>query len=275
MERKKFGLALGSGGWRGLAHIGVIKSLTQNNIPINYIAGSSIGSIIGGMYAAIKDVNELEKIANSLSFKSIVKSIFQKSSIKASILNNKFDRFFRNIIGDIQIEDLKIPYCAVGSNLLTGKPMVFNKGSLITAMKASSAIPVFFNPVQVSDQMVVDGGMVAPVPTEIVKQMGADIIMGVSLYEGIFPINLDPKEKLSKIKAGKISRFLSLKTLSEFNLSMADFPLKLKIPNEDYGFFSKFFNNQEIINYGYEVTNPLLEEIAESLKYKPTKTQVF
>lgn len=120
MKQKKFGLALGSGGWRGLAHIGVIKSLSKNNIPIDFIAGSSIGSIIGGLYAINQDIKEVENIINSLKFKNIFKSVFKNPLDRHQDLNGRFDHFFKKIIGNIQIEDLKIPYTAVASNLFTG-----------------------------------------------------------------------------------------------------------------------------------------------------------
>jgi NTE family protein len=266
MENKKLGLALGSGSWRGLSHIGVIKSLTENNIPIDYIAGCSIGSIIGGMYAALEDIEEVERIANSLSFKSIIKSVFQKSPDRASIFNKKFDRFFKNIVGNVQIEDLKTPFCAVGSNLLTGELVVMNKGSLVTAMKASSAVPVFFDPVKFDDMKILDGGLIAPVPTETAREMGADIVLGVGLYGGIFPVKLNRRSKISRIKAGKVSRFLALRTLSKINLKSADIPLELEIPNEDYGFFSQFIKNQEVINCGYLATNEIINKIKNKLK---------
>jgi NTE family protein len=265
---KKIGLALGSGAWRGLAHIGVIKSLSQNNLPIDFIAGSSIGSIIGGLYAAIGDINEVEKIATSLSFISIIKSIFQKPSSKVPVFNRRFNHFFRNIIGDIQIEDLKIPYCAVASDLITGKAVNINQGSLITAMEASSAVPLFFKPVKINNNYLFDGGMTTPVPTDIIRQMGADIVIGVNLYGGIFPINLDRQSKISRIKATKISRFLWLNQLAQINLKSADISLDLKIPDDDYGFFVKFLNNQKIIDYGQKSTDAVINQINQQLKSK-------
>jgi NTE family protein len=265
MSNKKFGLALGSGAWRGLAHIGVLKSLSQNNIPIDFIAGSSIGAIIGGMYAVTNDIAEIERIANGLSFKSILQSVFQKPSGRIPALDTEFDRFFKNIIGDIKIEDLKIPYCAVASNLLTGQLMAINKGSLITAMKASSAVPLFFKPVKISENYFLDGGMVAPIPVDTVRQMGADVVMGVNLYGGVFPVSLDNSTKISRIQSGKICRFILLKKLSELNLASADIPLDLKIPNEDYGFFAKFLNNQEVVDFGYQSANAIIGEIKKKL----------
>lgn len=266
MSRKKLGLALGSGAWRGLAHIGVLKSLSQNHIPIDYIAGSSIGAIVGGLYAALGDVEEIEQITASLSFRTIIKTIFPRPTRKITVFDNNFDHFFKKIVGDVQIEDLKIPFCAVTSNLLTGGLTVIDHGSLITAMKASSAIPLFSKPVLISGNYLFDGGMISPVPTQIVRQMGADFVVGVSLYGGIFPLHLKKRVKLTRLRAGELSRFLSLKKLADDDLSYADLSLDLKVPNDDYSFFSRFTNNQETLEKGYQATEAVIDQINRKLK---------
>ncbi len=257
---KKIGLALGSGGGRGMAHIGVIKSLLKNKIPIDFIAGSSIGSIIGGIYAATGDINEVEKIANSINFKKFIRSFFRRSSEGKSIFDKKFNLFFEKIIGNVNIEDLKIPYCAVGSNLLTGEIVKINKGNLIQAMKASTAIPLILNPVKIEDELIFDGGMITPVPVEVVKEMGADVVIGVSLYGNVFPIKFKKDKRMSRLRAGTLSRFISLKKLTEIDLSKADIPLEIKIPNEDYGVFKKFFSNRQLIECGFETMEEIIKK---------------
>lgn len=263
---KKIGLALGSGGGRGLAHIGVIKSLNKNNIPIDFIAGSSVGAIIGGIYAAIGDIDKVEKIANSLNFKKFIKSFFKVAVSRKSIWDKNFDLFFEKIVGDVNVEDLKIPFCAVGSNLLTGEIELIRSGSLITAMKASSAIPLLLKPVKIDNKYVFDGGMISPVPVDVVKQMGADKTIGVSLYGNIFPIELKKNKRMSKLKAGILSRFLALNKLTEIDLLNADVSLSLKIPNEDYGIFKKFLSNQQLIDCGFESTEKNIKNIKELIK---------
>lgn len=258
---KKIGLALGSGGGRGMAHIGVIKSLVKNKIPIDYIAGSSIGAIIGGLYAATGDIKEVEKIANSLNFKKFMKSFFKGIVSRKTIIDKNFDIYFKKIVGDVKIEDLKIPFCAVGSNLLTGELELIKSGDLIMAMKASTAIPLLLKPVKIDDKYIFDGGVISPVPVEVVKKMGANITIGVSLYGNIFPISLIKKKRLSKLRAGMLSRFLALKRLTDMDLSKADVVLPLKIPNEDYGVFKKFLSNQKLIDFGFESTEEIIKEI--------------
>lgn len=266
MEKdKKVGLALGSGGGRGFAHIGVIKSLVKNKIPIDFIAGSSIGAIVGGLYAATGDIEEVEKIANSISFKNFLKSLLKRSPHGSNLWDKKFNLFFKKIIGDIKIEELKIPFCAVGSNLLTGKIVKMSSGSLITAMEASSAIPLVVSPVKIDDDYIFDGGMISPIPIEVVKEMGADVTIGVSLYGNIFPIQLKRNKRMSKLKAGTLSRFLALKRLSEIDLEKSDIDLEIKIPGEDYGIFRKFFNNHKLIDCGFETTEEMIKEIKAKL----------
>lgn len=248
MNSKKLGLALGSGAWMGLAHIGVLKSLEENKIPISFIAGSSVGSIIGGLYAFNPNIKEIEKIVNGLSFKDV----------------NLYG-LLKNIIGNVKIEDLKIPYSAIASDLLTGEAVVINKGSLITAIKASSAVPLLFSPVKINGRHLVDGGMTNPIPISNLRQMGADVVMGVNLYDGIFPIALKDK-KISRLKSFKMSRYIWLKKLAEINQQSSDIALNLKIKNTDFGVFAKFFNNQETVDIGYNSTNKIIDKIKNKLK---------
>jgi NTE family protein len=264
MKNKKFGIALGSGAWMGLAHVGVLKSLEENNISPSFIAGSSAGSIFGGLYAFTGSVKEVEKIITSLSFKTIIKPILNRSLNKSFDVDVKFDRLLKSIVGDIKIEDLKIPYSAVASDLLTGEPVVIKSGNLVTAMKASSAVPLLFRPVKIDDSYLVDGGMTYPIPIDVVRSMGADIVMGVNLYSGIFPINLKIK-KISRSKSFKMSRYLWLKKLADINQQSADIVLNLDIKNTDFGVFAKFFNNQETINIGYLSTNKIIDQIKKRL----------
>jgi len=252
--KQKIGLALGSGGWRGLSHIGVIKSLIKNDIPIDFISGCSIGSIIGGIYAATGDIQEVEKIVNSLNFKKFIKLSFSKRPPTTAVFSRKFKNFFYNTIGHIDIKDLKIPFIAVGSDITTGNIIEFKKGDLVTAMLASSGIPFLLGPSRISDKFIFDGGMINPIPIQTVKEMGADISVGVSLYGGVFPIS----QKISKIKAIKASRFLYLKRLADIDLQQADLAIDLKIPDEDFSFFSKFSRSKELINFGFRSTQKIL-----------------
>jgi len=182
MQKKKLGLALGSGAWRGLVHIGVLKSLEENKIRVDYISGSSIGAIVGGLYAYFGKAIEVEKIVKSLKFRDMVKILWDKPLHRGEgvISGEKFDSFFRNIVGDVKIEELKLPFAAMCADLKRAESVGLKRGDLVEAMRASSAIPVVFRPVKKARRTLVDGGAITPVPVEICRQMGAEIVAGVS-----------------------------------------------------------------------------------------------
>lgn len=127
-------------------------------------------------------------------------------------------------------------------------------------MKASSAVPILFPPININGDYFVDGGMTSPVPTKFVREMGADIVIGVNLYGGIFPVNFK-KKRLSRVQTFKISRFLWLQKLAQNDLKLADIALNLKIPNDSFGLISKSTTKKETIDLGYQSTNKIIHQI--------------
>lgn len=179
-KRLKVGLALGSGGVRGFAHIGVIKVLKENNIPIDYVVGSSIGAIIGGLYCHGEDIEIIEKDVISLDLKKIAS--FLDPCIKKGLLHgNKIIDYLKSFVGDVKIEDLKIPFAAVATDYKNGEPVVFERGRLIDAVRASMSVPIAFKPVENQEKIYIDGAFSLPVPVEVVRKMGADIVIAVNL----------------------------------------------------------------------------------------------
>lgn len=180
-NQPKLGLALGSGGARGLAHIGVIKILEENNISIDYIAGSSIGAIIGGFYAAGLSTKEIEEIALSTGWRRVFSTLFEPSFKKGLIGGEKLKTFIESYINGKNFENCKIPFVAVATDLKTGEVVVLNKGEMALSIRASISVPLIFKPVEIEGRMLVDGGLSAPVPAEITKKIGADIVIAVNL----------------------------------------------------------------------------------------------
>lgn len=179
MERKKIGLALGSGGARGFCHVGVLQAFEENNIPIDFITGCSHGSLVGGCYASGITVEKMKEVAKKSTTTSIV-------DLNISLKNNglikgqKAINIIKNLIGDKQIEDCEIPFKATASNVCTGELVVFDKGSLLDAMRASISIPIAFHAVeQDKDNVLVDGGVIERIPIPAVKEMGADVVIAV------------------------------------------------------------------------------------------------
>ena len=204
MKRKKIGLALGSGGIRGLAHIGVIKVLEKNNIPIDFIAGSSAGAFFGGLYAALGNSKSLEKLVFSMKWKQIL-SLIDPSFKGGLIRGKKIQEFIEQIVGKTLIEELKIPFSAVATDFKTGEKVVISKGKLSTALLASGAFPLIVKPVKWKNHLLLDGGLSDPIPVDVVKKMGADLTIAVDLDSKFYP-----KQNAGRAFPSKIVRCIEI-----------------------------------------------------------------
>jgi NTE family protein len=176
----KIGLALGSGGAKGLAHIGVLKVLEKHNIPIDFIAGSSIGSFIGAHYAAHKNSEKLEQIIFSLNRKKGFQ-LFDPTWKGGFMKGHKTEQFIEEVLDGASFENLKIPYVAVGTDLNTAESVSFRSGSLVKAIRISISVPAFFQPIVHNKRLLADGGLSNPIPVDVARQMGADIVIAVNL----------------------------------------------------------------------------------------------
>ncbi|MFD2115517.1 patatin-like phospholipase family protein [Paenibacillus yanchengensis] len=182
-DKITIGLALGSGSLRGMAHLGVLNILEQEQIPIDIIAGTSVGSFVGGAYAAGLSAKECQNILATMNWGHLVKPTFPK---RALVDNTPMIDFVEKKIGTYNIEDLRIPYAAVAAEVRTGEAHIMNKGSLANAICASCAIPSIMKPVYYENKTLVDGAVVHPVPAALVKSMGADIVIAVNVIEESF-----------------------------------------------------------------------------------------
>jgi NTE family protein len=180
----KFGLALGSGSARGMAHIGVIQVLEAYHIPIDIIAGTSIGSVVGSVYATGASVEQMKEAALSMKRSKTISLMDPTLPHSGLISGNRTENILNKIaLKDKTFDDLKIPFAAVATDVKTGAKVILNQGSVIKAVRASISIPGIFTPVKYQDYYLVDGGVVDPVPVDVVQKMGADIIIAVSLTE--------------------------------------------------------------------------------------------
>jgi len=180
----KFGLALGSGSARGMAHIGVIQVLEAYHIPIDMIAGTSIGSVVGSVYAAGASVGKMKKAALAMKHRKTF-GLFDPTIPRSGLISgNRAEEILNSIaLQDKTFNDLKIPFSAVATDIKSGAKVILNQGSVIKAVRASISIPGIFTPVKYQDYYLVDGGVVDPVPVDVVQMMGANIIIAVSLTE--------------------------------------------------------------------------------------------
>lgn len=176
------GLALGGGAIRGLAHVGVLRALEEADINIDYIAGTSIGSWVGAHYALYRDVELLHSMTVGKRKEKL--NALLDLSLKGGgvVRGEKLHSTLLTWLGEqTQFSDLSIPVSICATNLRTGREHVFTSGPLVPAIQASMSIPVLFKPFEYNQQIFVDGGLVNPLPTTIVKDMGADIVIGVDL----------------------------------------------------------------------------------------------
>jgi NTE family protein len=189
--RPKIALVLGGGAARGFAHVGVIRALEQEKIPIDMIVGTSVGSLIGAIYANDMNSFELEWTAFALEkddlFDYGIMSAFTGMGLAKG---DKLEEFVKKTVPVANIENLKLPFAAVATDLNRGKRIVLDRGSVAKAVHASSAIPGVFNPVDYQGRLLVDGGVVDNIPISVAREKGADIVIAVDISENVTNFNI-------------------------------------------------------------------------------------
>jgi NTE family protein len=233
----KIGLALGGGSAKGLAHIGVLQVLQEENIPINFISGTSIGAVVGAVYSLNPDVSLLktkaEDVLSSDIFKNIGFSVFEnkdynlferittfvkekysygKALFRPSIVDKKrIEKLLEEILDGKRFEDTKIPFSVMAIDIITGKDVVLNEGSLLPAVFASIAIPGLFPYVEKDRCILVDGGATQSVPVRALKEMGADLIIASNLtiapeVRSVFKTGLDINFRVDEIVRYRLTK---------------------------------------------------------------------
>lgn len=183
---KQVGLALGGGAAKGLAHIGVLKELAALDVPIVAIAGTSIGALVGGWYAARGSADEIERAVRETPWQELLglRDISPRRA-GAFFSLSRFAAWLRKETEDPAIEDLPIRFAAVATDIRTGERVVLQTGKLVDAILASIAVPMFFPPVERDGRFLVDGGLVEPVPFQTARELGAELVIGVDLSSDV------------------------------------------------------------------------------------------
>ncbi|MBO5889459.1 MAG: patatin-like phospholipase family protein [Clostridia bacterium] len=198
--KRKYGLALGSGGAKGIVHIGALQALEEEGLAFSYVSGTSIGSIIAGMYALGYTAREMIGVIEEMGLNKPKWLLDMK--LKGVSLVDKL----KDILGEKTFDDLKIPYKAVATDIDTGKEVIIGKGDLCLAMSASSAIPPAFKPVEIDGKRLVDGAFVNSIPADVCKKMGANYILGIDLSANN-PMNFSALSVLNRFyKDNKIEK---------------------------------------------------------------------
>lgn len=259
MERPRIGLAFSGGAARGMAHIGVLRVLEENKIPVDCIAGTSAGAIIGGTYAAGVSVADLEKIAQSLRWRDMGAIALSRLGIQTS---ERMESFIRSHLPVKNFEELKIPFAAVATDLLSGEAVVLkDKGDIAFAIRASCAVPGWFVPVvDKAGRQLVDGGLVANVPTKAARELGTDILIAVDVNSEGAKFLGEPRSAFGVI----IQSFMvAQRNVAAFQLQEADLVIRPKVGHLRWDEVSR---SSEFIKAGEEAAREMLDEIRKIIE---------
>ena len=274
-NRPTIGLVLQGGGALGLAHVGVITWLEEHHIPVNYIAGTSMGGLVGGVYATGRNATELRQVVNGINWDQVMAGqtpfddlSFRRKEDARDYPNSlefgirkgiQFPEGFNSgqqvslILDQVSLpyseiksfNDLPIPFACVATDLVTGRPKVFHDGSLSLALRSTMSLPGIFTPVRTKDAIYADGGLLQNIPVEVAKNMGADITLAVHLAEA----PLAPNANLSSF--GVLGQSISVMISANELKSMESADLLISVPLQKYNALS-FDKADEIIKLGYE-----------------------
>jgi NTE family protein len=288
--RPKVGLALGGGGARGAAHIGVLRVFERENIPIDYLVGTSAGALIAALYSGGVDPNELEKhiLSGAISkvyktdfsiFRAIflymnktLRTVFRKPFYAGLYNDHKLHRFVNELVsnGDGSI-DIAIPLHIIAVDLISGEPVVIKSGDVGLAVQASTAIPTLRQPIPIDDQLLVDGGILKNIPVDEAKKMGSDLVIAVDVES---KLNHSKPEDFKSFE-GVITRVinLGLKAQSEHVLDKADIVIS---PNlKDIGILD--LDKESLITAiktGEEEAIKMLPKIKKKLEQKSNRLRI-
>lgn len=258
----KVGIALGGGAAKGIAHIGVLKAFEDNDVPIQFLSGTSIGALIGAYYAFGKTPKELEELIPELNFRNVLQI---KIPRKGFISTDKIKEMILRDLGDVKIEEAQIPLAITATDIGTGEQVIFKRGSLVKAICASVAVPGIFIPTEHQGRVLVDGGITENVPISPLETMGAGIVVGVDL-NGVNRYS-EPDDIVS-ILGNAMDIAIDLRTQEQ--LQEADLVISM-----DLSSFARLDNTKqgsELVDLGFEKAS---EGIGKIIWYRKTKVYQF
>lgn len=186
-KHKRVGLALGSGGARGWAHLGVLQALKEKGIHVDFVAGTSMGALVGAFVAARRE-DVLGELAQNMDWKRLRQFFWEVSLSRSGLTDGRrLLEETHKLLGVREFRELDLPFRAVATDLDTGGEVVLGSGNLLQALRASISIPGLFSPVRLGRRLLVDGGLVNPVPVSVARAMGAQIVIAVDISQGIEP----------------------------------------------------------------------------------------
>jgi NTE family protein len=257
-KRPTVGLALSGGAARGIAHLGVLRVLEEHQIPVDFVAGTSAGAIVGGALAASMPLDEIEEVGRNLRWRDMGRMTLSRLGIQS---NARMEEFIRQRFPVTRFEDLKLPFAAVATDLRTGAPVIMSgEGDVAFAIRASCAIPGWYVPVtDDKGRQLVDGGLVANVPASAARSLGADIVVAVDVnFEGAKFLG----PPVSAIGVLIQSLMVVQRTASSQQLLDADVVIR---PRVGHIRWDEMHRADELIKLGAEATRPTIERIRRLL----------
>ena len=255
--KAKIGIAFGGGGARGFTHLGVIKALEEHGLKFDCIAGTSVGSIVGAFWASGKNFQELYDIAKQIHQKDIKTNMLPFVPSKT----DGIQQIIKNNLGDINIEELKVPYTAVAVDLKSTKQVCISRGNLAKAVAGSCSVPAIFVPVEFEDFLLTDGGLQNTIPADVLRVMGCDYVIAVDCN----------KSRLYGTESSKVSDVVmcSIRILMQSNSIKGYLESDLVIGPETKRFKStKIEGMDEMIEEGYKETIDMMPQIRALFKKK-------
>ncbi|MCP4419475.1 MAG: patatin-like phospholipase family protein [Chloroflexi bacterium] len=177
--RLRIGLALSGGVARGPVHVGVLSVLEREGIPIDFVAGASAGALVGAAYCAGISMENMRELSANIGWRNVARPTWPRYGL---VSFSKMEEMIENLLGDLDIRDLAIPYAAVVTDLDRGEQVALHEGRLATAVRASCSVPGIVTPVEINGRCYCDGGVADNLPVDVVRQMGADFVIGVDLF---------------------------------------------------------------------------------------------
>ncbi|MFN0141137.1 MAG: patatin-like phospholipase family protein [Pyrinomonadaceae bacterium] len=251
---KKIGLALSGGGGRGFAHVGVLKALVENNIPIDMIAGTSAGSIVGAAFASGMSIDALINMCGRVRWLNTIRPSF---GLRGILSTAPMGKFLKAEFPVHRFEELRTPFAAVAYDIGSEKEIVFTaRGDLISAIRASCAVPGIFEPLNNDNsRLLVDGGVVSQIPVETVRKMGADIVIAVDLLACGSTFRSRPRTSIGMAIRSAMSL---LRTASSYQGAKADIVIEPQIAHIRP---DRISNREECIKLGEEAAREKIKQI--------------
>ena len=248
----KIAVVLGAGASKGFAHIGVLKVLESNKIPVHMIVGTSAGSFVGSLYAYGFNAFDLQKLSFSIEKGDVIDLAIPDNGF---IKGEKLEEYVNRILKNTPLEKLKVPFYAVATDIQAGREIVFGTGNAGAAVRASCSIPGIFRPVNISGRMYVDGGVVSPVAVDAARKYGADIVIAVDIAGDV-----DSSQPQGTIETILQSINIMYSKLAAIQLSRADIVIKPKVGYIGSADFSK---RHEAVLEGEKAAIEMLPKIQE------------